>query len=247
MAGNIIVTALIVIILIVAAATATIIFIINYRHDIKLFQTVSTIDRGTWSERRLVVKLLHLGISSDSIFHDIYIHKYGNAFAQIDTVAVTNVGILVFEVKDYSGWIFGHGYHQYWTQVLAYGREKYRFYNPILQNQGDIDAIRKKLKSYGNLPIWSIIVFYGNCQLRDIDNMPANTFVTKPYNIHKIISAILANNPTIADEAKTMANQILQEAAHNGSDPALRAEHIRRLNRSLNANPNTAKKRNFWI
>lgn len=247
MAGNIIVTALIVIILIVAAAAAAIIFIINYRHDIELLQTVSTIDRGTWSERRLVVKLLHLGIPPDSIFHDLYVHKYGNAFAQIDTVAITNAGILVFEVKDYSGWIFGHGYHQYWTQVLAYGREKYRFYNPILQNQGHIDAIRKKLKSYGNLPIWSIIVFYGNCQLRDIDNIPANTFVTKPYNIHKIISSILTNNPTITDDLKIATSQILKEAVYNGSDPALRAEHINRLNKSLNANPSTVKKRNFWI
>lgn len=58
--------------------------------------------------------------------------------SQIDVVVATNVGIIVFEVKDYSGWIYGNGNQQKWTQVLSHGREKYRFYNPILQNRSHI-------------------------------------------------------------------------------------------------------------
>ena len=220
---------------------------LRHRQNVKLLRSVSTPDRGTRAERRLVVKMLRRGVHPKAIFHDLYLQKRNGEFSQVDIVVATPQGLLAIEVKDYSGWIFGHGYHQYWTQVLAYGREKYRFYNPILQNQGHIDALRKKLKSHGNLPIWSIIVFYGNCQLRDINSIPANTFVIKPYNIHKIISSILTNNPTITDDVKIATSQILKEAVYNGSDPALRAEHINRLNKSLNANPSTVKKRNFWI
>ena len=41
------------------------------------------------------------------IFHDLYVEKHKGHFSQIDLVVVTEVGIIVFEVKDYSGWIFG--------------------------------------------------------------------------------------------------------------------------------------------
>ena len=59
--------------------------------------------------------------------------KGENDFSQIDLVLATKQGIVVFEVKDYKGWLFGAGNHNNWTQVLAYRRRKYRFYNPIKQ------------------------------------------------------------------------------------------------------------------
>jgi len=36
----------------------------------------------------------------------LYIRKHNGDFAQIDLVVATKVGIIVFEVKDYRGWIF---------------------------------------------------------------------------------------------------------------------------------------------
>ena len=106
--------------------------------DRKLLKTATKPNRGTWSERDLVLKLLKYGIPAEAIFHDLYLPKYNATFSQIDLVVVTEVGIIVFEVKDYSGWIFGNGRYSQWTQVLAYGKEKYRFYNPIMQNNKHI-------------------------------------------------------------------------------------------------------------
>lgn len=40
-------------------------------------------------------------------------------------------GIIVIEVKDFSGWIFGNGNYFYWIKVLVYGEKKFRFYNFI--------------------------------------------------------------------------------------------------------------------
>jgi len=91
--------------------------------------------RGTRSERDLVVKLLKQGIPSHLIFHDLYLEKYRGHFSQIDLVAITDFGVIVFEVKEYSGWIFGSANQLQWTKVLGYGQYKYRFYNPIKQNR----------------------------------------------------------------------------------------------------------------
>jgi cytochrome c-type biogenesis protein CcmH/NrfF len=44
-------------------------------HDKKLLETVTKSNRGTRTERELVLKLLKQGIPSQAIFHDLYIKK----------------------------------------------------------------------------------------------------------------------------------------------------------------------------
>ena len=85
--------------------------------DKKLLKTVTKQNRGTKTERDLVLKLLKHGIPAQSIFHDLYVKKQNGNFSQIDLVVVTKVGIVVLEVKEYSGWIFGSGHNSQWTQV----------------------------------------------------------------------------------------------------------------------------------
>lgn len=99
----------------------------------RLIEQVTSISRGEWSERRVVLKLLKLGINPKAIFHDLYIQKPNGEYTQVDVVVATKAGIIVFEVKDYSGWIFGNEHQKYWTQLLAYGKERHRFYNPVMQ------------------------------------------------------------------------------------------------------------------
>ena len=82
---------------------------------------MTQLDRGTWSERDLILELLRAGFKPGALFHDLYIKKHNGQNTQIDLVLATNVGLIVFEVKDYTGWIFGNGGQNQWTQVLAYG------------------------------------------------------------------------------------------------------------------------------
>jgi len=147
--------------------------------DRKLLQTVTNRNRGTKTERDLVLKFLKFGMPAKAIFHDLYVRKNNGNFSQIDLVVATKAGLIVFEVKDYSGWIFGTGYQPHWTQVLAYGRSKYRLYNPILQNSKHISELKKQLNQFQSIPFYSIVVFYGNCVLRDISWVPNGTFVIK--------------------------------------------------------------------
>jgi hypothetical protein len=192
----------------------------------RLLETVTKPNRGTKSERDLVLKLLKSGISPDSIFHDLYVRKYSGKFSQIDLVIASEVGIIVIEVKDYSGWIFGNGKHTQWTQVLAYGRDKYRFYNPILQNKKHIEDLRKQSEQFSNLPFYSVVVFYGDCELKDISFVPRGTYIVKANRIFEVFRIIYNNNQPVSYTNKYEIDKVLREAMYNGENPETQTHHI---------------------
>jgi hypothetical protein len=191
----------------------------------RLLETVTKFNRGTRSERKLVLKLLKYGIPSQTIFHDLYVEKRKRRYAQIDLVVPTSVGVLVFEVKDYSGWIYGNDSPR-WTQVLAYGREKHRFYNPIMQNSKHIIDLKKKLSQFENIPFFSIIVFYGDSVIKDFGHVPYRTFIIKPRSLRKLISDILKNSDPAQYTNKREVVNVLKEAVRNGDSPEIRNMHI---------------------
>jgi len=199
----------------------------------ELLETVTKTYRGTKSERKLVLKLLKYGIPAEDIYHDLYIEKSNGNFSQIDLVVITQVGIIVFEVKDYSGWLFGKGYQDKWTQVLAYGREKYRFYNPVKQNNGHISVLRKKLKQFENMPFYSVIVFYGNCRFRDISQIPQGTFLIYSENVLNVINTIMNDNMPIIFPNKLEIMGLLKEAVQNGEYTNIRVQHIENIREML--------------
>ena len=201
----------------------------------KIFQLKSNLEskRGTRSERTLVSKLLQSGIPPQTIFHDLYLEKYHGNYSQIDLVVATKVGILVFEVKDYSGWIFGTGYKTQWTQVLNYGRDKYYFYNPILQNAKHIQDLKKELKQFENIPFYSIIVFYGECDLKEINFIPNNTFVVKSRRVLEVIEKILSENTPPNYSNKREIVNLLEQAVKNGENNEIVKQHAKKVKEML--------------
>lgn len=184
--------------------------------DKYLLHSVTDTSRGTKSERDLVLKLLKYGISKQDILHDLYVKKRNGEFSQTDLVAITEVGIIVFEVKDYSGWIFGNGNQSRWTKVLAYGKQKYSFYNPIMQNNTHIAELRKQLYKNENIPFYSIVVFYGDCELKNIDFVPNGTFIVKSKRVLEVVRNILKSNQPFLYTNKIEVIRILREAVTNG-------------------------------
>lgn len=200
--------------------------------ELKLLETVTKSYRGTSSERELVLKLLKNKIPAQTIFHDLYIKKWNDTFSQIDLVVPTKVGILVFEVKDLSGWIFGRGNNKEWTQVLAYGKEKHRLYNPILQNQKHIDEL-KILLNQENVPFFSLIVFYGDCELKEISFIPKETYVVKSTRIIEVINLILRDNESAKYKDKRQILAKLKNAVENGENVKTQIQHIKNINEML--------------
>lgn len=197
----------------------------------ELIQSVTSLSRGTASEQHLILTLLKSGIHPQAIFHDLYIVRNDGKFSQIDLVVATRVGIIVFEVKDFSGWIYGKGNQTKWTQVLAYGNGKYRFYNPLMQNNTHIKQLRQKLKE--NVPFYSVVVFYGDSELQDISFIPKGTFVTKWYRVIDVVNTIIQENPLANYKNKHRVVEILKEAVANGDELGTESQHIENIKNML--------------
>ena len=198
----------------------------NRHKNRELIKSVTSLNRGTNSELNLILKLLKSGINSKTIFHDLIIKKENDKFSQVDIVIATTQGIIVIEVKDYSGWIFGNGNQTNWTQVMAFGKRKYRFYNPIKQVRSQISSLKNSLEQFDKIPFFSIIVFYGDCRLKDINYVPKGTFIVKPHRILEALNSIKANNEQAPYENKQEVVDFLKGAVLNGANKDYHNQHI---------------------
>ena len=93
------------------------------------------------SEIRLIEMLREIGFEEKQIFYNLYI-PVGQNYQQIDVCVVCKIGIIVFEVKDFAGWIFGGVDEKYWYHTYRH-QEKYKMYNPIRQNNVHISCMKR--------------------------------------------------------------------------------------------------------
>ena len=94
------------------------------------------------------------------IVNNLLISDGEHKSSQIDHVLINRNGIFVIETKNYSGRIYGSERDQEWTQVLNYGRRKYKHYNPLRQNATHI--YRLKQLTGTTLPLNSAVVLVNN-------------------------------------------------------------------------------------
>lgn len=208
------------VILLICLTIGIVYFVYIKRKERELIEQVTPITRGERSERRVVLELLKAGINPKAIFHDLYIQKTNGEYTQVDVVVATKKGIIVFEIKDYNGWIFGNEQQRYWTQLLAYGKEKHRFYNPVKQNAGHIQAIRQNLPHNPGIPIYSVIVFFGNSEFKDITCNADNTFIIYPRSIRQVVSNILMQSDACFGNKYEIMDLFIK-AVQNGNDPMI--------------------------
>lgn len=209
---------------------------LHHRQNMKLLRSVSTPNRGTRAERRLVIKMLRMGVHPKAIFHDLYLQKRNGEFSQIDIVVATPHGLLSIEVKDYSGWLFGNEKQRYWTQVLNYGKEKYQFYNPIMQNAGHIKALREQSEQFASLPIFNIVLFVGDCTLKKVNYWADNTFVGYTSNISYVLKKI--NEFRLAQYTdKREVVRVLRKAVENGDNLDIVVSHMASVQRKAVRQP----------
>ena len=203
---------------------------LRYFHNINLLKSVTSLNRGTKSERKLILKLLKKGIHEQTIFHDLYIETNQGKSSQIDLVIATTEGMVVIEVKDYKGWIYGNANYNNWTKVLAYGKRKYRFYNPIKQNISHIKSLKGELKQFEKIPFYSLIVFYGECELKEINYVPKGTFIVKQHRIFDVLKNIKKNNEPAPYIDKLEIIEMLKNSVKNGESKINQNTHIERIN-----------------
>ena len=199
------------------------------KRDRELIGSVTSLNRGTSSERSLILRLLKKEFPPITIYHDLIIKKNNDEFSQIDLVLVTSEGIIVIEVKDFSGWIYGIGNNTNWTKVLSYGRKKYKFYNPIKQNNNHVSELRKTLKQFENIPFFSVIVFFGNCELKEINYVPKGTYLVKGHRVFEVLDLIKnENEPTEYTNKREVVDK-LKELVSLGENTDYQKQHIENI------------------
>ncbi|MCZ0702318.1 hypothetical protein J2T56_000643 [Natronobacillus azotifigens] len=140
-------------------------------------------DKGNYGEFLTFLKLERLK-GYNKIMCNLYIPKKDGTTTEIDLLLLSETDIYVFESKNYSGWIFGDEKNRNWTQTLQ-NREKNRFYNPIWQNKGHINALSAFLENDHNHLYQSYIIFSERCTLKKINITSANVKVIKRNNLLK--------------------------------------------------------------
>lgn len=199
----------------------------NIINDLGCFE-----DKGSYGETLTESKLNSYGISGRRVVFRNLLVPYHGKTVEIDLMMIHEKGIFVFESKNYSGWIFGSADQLKWTQSLSSG-EKYRFYNPIMQNQTHIKALSEKLK----LPttyFFSYIVFSERCELKAV---PDNTEQVSIVRRHKLLKRLSQQLDTLPELYSPMVldsiADIIKEYANNS-----RAEykaHADRVHEQMNS------------
>jgi len=130
--------------------------------------------RGFIGEKKTSLSLRFLNSREYKVINNLLFYIDGRT-VQIDHVVVSRYGIFVIETKNYSGLIVGSSKDSHWIQFL--GRRKYRFYNPVKQNNGHVKALRSFLSRLGfeSVRLLPIVVFVGDANLRIESDVPVIT------------------------------------------------------------------------
>ncbi|QDH79181.1 hypothetical protein FKX85_09110 [Echinicola soli] len=121
--------------------------------------------KGAVGEYKVSLKLRRLKKGKYLVLNDLLI-KNGHSTTQIDHVVISRNGIFVIETKNYKGWIHGHQNSEYWTQTIY--KYKTKLSNPIKQNWVHVHALKKTLSDYKSIHYYPIVVFTGDCELKNI-------------------------------------------------------------------------------
>ena len=214
----------------VLCATA---YLLHLRHKSRTLSATNH-SRADGAERDLVRRLVRYGLPKERIFHNLFIEKANGEYSQFDAVALTDVGVIVFEVKSYSGEIEGDGHENTWRQRLAGGTKCHQFYNPVFQNDGHIATLRKAHSGLKGIPIFSVVVFYGDCSFRSLRNIPDRCRIIKPNKLSVTLNEILTANPKIGYSNRDAIVGVLRKGAANGENSRIVEAHRRTVEQRFN-------------
>lgn len=134
--------------------------------------TVTPINDG----ERLVGRELMRRYRDWMLINDVMLPS-GQGTTQIDHILVSPSAVFLIETKDINGWVFGRPGQKQWTQSFKAGRwslkagiksKKFKFYNPLLQNEGHAKALLK-LNIVDRWLLRPIVVFVGDAHLKTAD------------------------------------------------------------------------------
>lgn len=132
---------------------------------------------------------------------DLYIPIFNENTVQIDLILIHPTGIYIIECKNISGDVYGDNFTEYWY-IIYKNSKSFKMYNPILQNNTHINAVKYILPNIHTSYFKSLIII-GN-QTTKLENIYLDsslfkyeTHIFKRYNLYKPISNLLQNSPQV--------------------------------------------------
>ncbi|WP_162146843.1 nuclease-related domain-containing protein [Acholeplasma granularum] len=95
-------------------------------------------NKGNYGEFKLYKKIIKT-FGTNYFFTNLYLDNINTEHTEVDVVVISKHDIYVFEMKNYSGYIYGSKNDQYWTQVLNRFL-KHKLYNPFRQNYAHLKS-----------------------------------------------------------------------------------------------------------
>ncbi len=102
-----------------------------------------------------------------------------------------------------------------------------------MQNSNHISDLKKQVRQFETVPFYSIVVFYGNCVLKDINFVPNGTFLVKSNRALEVMETLMENNELARYTNKNEIVHILKEAVKNGEDKETQIQHIKNVREML--------------
>ena len=154
-------------------------------------------DKGRNGEYLISKNLSHLEKQGAKFLFNVYFPKENGETTESDVILITARGFIVFESKNYSGWIFGDEKQKMWTQTLPQGKgraaHKEKFFNPIMQNDLHIKYLRSVVGP--EYSIQSIIAFSERCELKKVTVTSPDVQVVKRNYINQAVKTTLDRMP----------------------------------------------------
>jgi hypothetical protein len=187
-----------------------------------------SIRKGEIGEYKIDIQLAQLP-KDYRYLNDLMIenNKSRTGYSQIDHVVITPYCLFIIETKNYEGEIKGDTSDRYWSVS-----NKFKMYNPLLQNYGHIKALENILTSYDKLTYISLVSFTMRCrfsinpELRKIGSDQLIVYDTEVSDfIHRKIYRMQmeGKQPLIDNHNIIEIYEVIKNA--NVTDPSIREKH----------------------
>ena len=135
------------------------------------------------------------------ILRNVYVPKPNGTKTEIDVLLLHETGVYVFESKNLHGSIYGDIDHLRWQRFKDNGDKDF-VPNPILQNEGHINALRAFLKQdKWQFRVFSLIVFGTKSKLKFIHEDSSLTTIHEVYNLEMdLVKKMASNQPFYSAE-----------------------------------------------
>lgn len=191
-------------------------------------------DAGARGEYEIYRKLKFLEKKGCRFLFNIYLPRGNNGTTECDVILIAPKAIIVFESKNYSGWIFGNEKRKMWTQTLPQGKgrcHKEHFFNPVWQNKLHIKQLKNLIGD--NIPVYSVIAFSERCVLKDVTVYSRDIHVINRYDIAEAVGNIFnaIEEPVLSPEKSREIYDLLYPYSQVSGKTKLK--HIEDINKRL--------------